>query len=50
MRLTDPGMSEIGDFTLTNFHPHSKQPPLFEEASHVRVDTEKKVVVRDLRM
>ena len=50
LRLTDPGMSEIGDFTLTNFHPHSKQPPLFEEASHVRVDTEKKVVVRDLRM
>jgi len=49
LRLTDSGMSEIGDCTLTNFHPHSKQPPLFEEASHVIVDTETKVVVRDLR-
>jgi len=49
LRLTESGMSEIGDCTLTNFHPHSKQPPLFEEANHVVVDADARVVIRDLR-
>jgi len=49
LRLTESGMSEIGDCTLTNFHPHSKQPPLFEEASHVVVDGDTRVIIRDLR-
>ena len=32
-----------------NFHPHSKEPPLFEEARHVEVDSTSKVILKDLR-
>ena len=32
-----------------NFHPHSKEPPLFEEAGHVQVEQGRRVVLRDLR-
>jgi len=49
LRLTEAGMSEIGGCNLTNFHPHSKEPPLWEEASHVEVDRNRKVVLKDLR-
>eukprot|EP00092_Neocalanus_flemingeri_P005354 GFUD01005768.1.p1 GENE.GFUD01005768.1~~GFUD01005768.1.p1 ORF type:complete len:463 (-),score=149.38 GFUD01005768.1:183-1571(-) len=49
LRLTPAGMSEVGGCSLTNFHPHSKEPPLWEEASHVEVDWSQKVVLKDLR-
>jgi len=49
LRLTPAGMSEIGGCSLTNFHPHSKEPPLWEEATHVEVDTSSKVILKDLR-
>jgi len=49
LRLTQAGMSEIGGCSLTNFHPHSKEPPLWEESTHVEVDRTKKVVLKDLR-
>jgi len=49
LRLTQAGMSEIGGCSLTNFHPHSKEPPLWEEASHVEIDRNRRVVLKDLR-
>jgi len=49
LRLSQAGMAEIGGCSLTNFHPHSKEPPLWEEATHVEVDRTKKVVLKDLR-
>jgi len=49
LTLTTAGMSEIGGCSLTNFHPHSKEPPLFERAKHVEVDQAVRVVVKDLR-
>ena len=45
----DHGMKEIGRCTVPGFHPHPKEPPLFEEGSHVRLDNGAKVVVKDLR-
>jgi len=49
LTLTDHGMSEIGACNLDNFHPHSKNPPLFEVASHVTMDPSLEVVIKDLR-
>jgi len=49
LRLSEAGMAEIGGCSLTNFHPHSKEPPLWEEATHVEVDRSQKVVLKDLR-
>jgi len=49
LRLSEAGMAEIGGCSLTNFHPHSKEPPLWEEAIHVEVDMSQKVVLKDLR-
>jgi len=49
LTLSPAGMSEIGGCSLQNFHPHSKEPPLFEKASHVEVSPELKTIVKDLR-
>eukprot|EP00090_Calanus_glacialis_P046494 TRINITY_DN9162_c0_g1_i1.p1 TRINITY_DN9162_c0_g1~~TRINITY_DN9162_c0_g1_i1.p1 ORF type:complete len:449 (+),score=183.73 TRINITY_DN9162_c0_g1_i1:173-1519(+) len=49
LRLSQAGMAEIGGCSLTNFHPHSKEPPLWEEAPHVEVDRTKSVILKDLR-
>jgi len=49
LRLSQAGMAEIGSCNLTNFHPHSKEPPLWEEATHVEVDRSQSVVLKDLR-
>ena len=49
LRLTDAGMKEIGRCSLTNFHPHSSEPPLWAEAEHVNIDIEAKVILKDLR-
>jgi STAM-binding protein len=58
-----PKFDEVGHFTLTvpyglehiskcrksGFHPHPKEPPLYEESSHVRKDPSFGVVIIDLR-
>ena len=49
LRLTQAGMAEIGECSLTNFHPHSKQPPLWTEADHVATEAGSKVIIKDLR-
>jgi len=36
-------------FAQVNFHPHSKEPPLFEDATHVDVDPNTRVTLKDLR-
>ena len=33
----------------TGFHPHPKEPPLFEEGSHVELDESADVILADLR-
>jgi len=45
----DHGLKEIGRCTQVGFHPHPKEPPLFEEGSHVTLDQSAKVIVKDLR-
>ncbi|XP_067857492.1 STAM-binding protein-like [Heptranchias perlo] len=47
-RLTDYGMDEISSCKQKGFHPHPKDPPLFNACSHVTV-TEKNVTILDLR-
>lgn len=49
LSLTPEGMAEIGRCNEVNFHPHSKNPPLFENATHVDVDQNKRVNLKDLR-
>jgi len=50
LSLTDHGMKEIGECRQENFHPHSKEPPLFASAGHVTVDKQLDIVLRDLRI
>jgi len=45
----DYGLDFIGNCTETGFHPHPKDPPLFEEASHVQIDDFSDVIFADLR-
>ena len=49
LRLTEAGMAEIGDCSLTNFHPHSTRPPLWMETDHVETETGSRVILKDLR-
>merc|ERR1719264_144699 len=49
LRLTEAGMAEIGDCSLTNFHPHSTRPPLWEETQHVETEAGTRVILKDLR-
>jgi len=49
LRLTEAGMAEIGDCSLTNFHPHSTRPPLWTETDHVVTEAEVRVILKDLR-
>jgi len=49
LSLTEAGLQEIGKCDQVNFHPHSKEPPLFEEATHVEVDPGSRVTLKDLR-
>ena len=49
LRLTEDGMKEIGNCSLTNFHPHSSQPPLWTEAEHVDIDIGAQTIIKDLR-
>jgi len=43
------GLDYIANCTLTGFHPHPKEPPLFEEGSHIRLNSEANIKVVDLR-
>ncbi|KAM9311282.1 STAM-binding protein [Gastrophryne carolinensis] len=47
-KLTDYGMKEIGDCRQKGFHPHCKDPPLFNATSHTTI-CDQDVVVMDLR-
>ena len=49
LRLTEAGMTEIGDCSLTNFHPHTNKPPLWAEADHVETEVDSRIIVKDLR-
>jgi len=49
LSLTEAGLQEIGRCDQVNFHPHSKEPPLFEDATHVDVDPNTRVTLKDLR-
>ena len=49
LRLTEAGMAEIGACSLTDFHPHSTHPPLWEDAKHVEIEIGSKVILQDLR-
>ena len=49
LRLTEAGMAEIGDCSLTNFHPHSTRPPLWTETDHVETEAGIRVILKDLR-
>ena len=43
------GLDYIANCTLGGFHPHPKEPPLFEEGSHITLDKQVAVKVVDLR-
>ena len=49
LRLTQAGMEEIRDCSRSNFHPHTKQPPLWAEADHVIVNEDTNIVIKDMR-
>ena len=49
LRLTEAGMAEIGDCSLTDFHPHTIEPPLWVEADHVETETDSRIILKDLR-
>jgi len=49
LTLTPAGLAEIGSCNKTNFHPHSKEPPLFEETRHIDLDQASSVKLMDLR-
>jgi len=49
-RLTSQhGLSFIGSCSKTGFHPHPKEPPLFEESEHVHMDSSLGLDIIDLR-
>ncbi|EEC13152.1 amsh, putative, partial [Ixodes scapularis] len=43
------GLPFISGCHATGFHPHPKDPPLYEECKHVRIDDKAPVTVVDLR-
>ena len=49
LRLTEAGMAEIRDCSLTNFHPHSTEPPLWTEADHVKTEVDSRIILKDFR-
>ena len=49
LRVTQAGTAEIGDCSLTNFHPHSTEPPLWAEADHVVTEADSRIIPMDLR-
>ena len=44
------GVKEIQECTKSGFHPHTTNPPLFEDCDHVDVDEQAKIEIIDLRM
>jgi len=43
------GLDIIGNCPERGFHPHQKEPPLFEDCPHVKVDNSLTVTILDLR-
>jgi len=37
------------DCSLTDFHPHCAEPPLWTEADHVKTEVGSRVILKDLR-
>ncbi|KAH9498378.1 hypothetical protein Btru_008132 [Bulinus truncatus] len=48
-KLTDHGLNVIGSCKEKGFHPHSKDPPLFELCSHVELNHSGSIIVEDRR-
>ncbi|XP_013066036.2 STAM-binding protein-like [Biomphalaria glabrata] len=48
-KLTDHGLNVIGSCKEKGFHPHSKDPPLFEICNHVEISLSDSVIVEDRR-
>ncbi|KAK3793101.1 hypothetical protein RRG08_038606 [Elysia crispata] len=48
-KLTDHGLDVIGACREKGFHPHNKNPPLFEDCKHVQVCETGSVIVEDRR-
>jgi len=44
------GIKEIADCSKSGFHPHSTNPPLFEECDHIKEDPRLKTQMIDLRI
>uniref|UniRef100_A0A8C4RAM3 STAM binding protein a n=2 Tax=Eptatretus burgeri TaxID=7764 RepID=A0A8C4RAM3_EPTBU len=47
-QLTDRGMEEISDCRKEDFHPHTKEPPLFQVCEHV-LEGSSDTIILDLR-
>ena len=43
------GLDYIANCVQTGFHPHPKEPPLFEDAPHILMDDSADVQLVDLR-
>ena len=43
------GLDFITNCRQSGFHPHPKEPPLFEEAQHIELDLNAEVTLVDLR-
>ncbi|GFO00578.1 stam-binding protein [Plakobranchus ocellatus] len=48
-KLTDHGLDVIGSCREKGFHPHNKNPPLFEDCMHVQVTETGGVILEDRR-
>ncbi|BFZ02684.1 hypothetical protein BsWGS_05724 [Bradybaena similaris] len=46
-KLTDHGLDIIGSCKQKGFHPHSKEPPLFETCGHVQISDQDTVAVEN---
>ncbi|CAF0774921.1 unnamed protein product [Brachionus calyciflorus] len=48
--LNPSGLQEISECSKDGFHPHTKNPELFEECDHVTLDNNLRIKIIDLRM
>ncbi|CAH1794696.1 unnamed protein product [Owenia fusiformis] len=49
MLTPEYGLQFVANCTQTKFHPHPKEPPLFEDCCHVTLDPTASVTMADLR-
>jgi len=48
-KLTEHGLDVIGSCRQSGFHPHQKDPPLFETCRHIELTSSENVVLTDKR-